>query len=329
MHSHHSHSGSFCKHAAGTLEEVVLEAIKKGFKIYGLSEHVPRYRERDLYPEEKRFGVENLGKQFDAYVAEAQRLKEAYADKITLLVGAETDFITDLDYSALHSLLDKHGDHIEYLVGSVHHVNEQPIDFDRDTWQQCLSSFSAAPADGMDLDGLDEGEPPYTAYLSSYFDSQFTFMERFRPEVIGHFDLCRLYVPLMRLNNPKYEGVWAKVERNIDFAIGYGACFELNAAAFRKGWKDAYPGEDVLKLIISKGGRLCLSDDSHGPSAVGLNFHLLYDYMVRMGVRDLWYLERHDERNVAGRKVRAVQYNGDWQEDPFWSQFGPELERGL
>lgn len=52
MHSHHSHSGSFCKHAAGTLEEVVLEAIKKGFKVYGLSEHVPRYRERDLYPEE-------------------------------------------------------------------------------------------------------------------------------------------------------------------------------------------------------------------------------------------------------------------------------------
>lgn len=263
-----------------------------------------------------------------------------------MLVGAETDFITDLDYSALHSLLDKHEDNIEYLVGSVHHVNERPIDFDRDTWQQCLSSFSAGPADGMDLD--DTGEPPYTAYLSSYFDSQFTFMERFRPEVIGHFDLCRLYVPLMRFNNPKYEGVWAKVERNIDFAIGYGACFELNAAAFRKGWKDAYPGEDVLKvppffqlwksgsdwltslqLIISKGGRLVLSDDSHGPAAVGLNFHLLYDYMVRMGVRDLWYLEQHDERNVGGRKIRAVQYNGDWKEDPFWSQFGPELERGL
>lgn len=51
--------------------------------------------------------------------------------------------------------------------------------------------------------------------------------------------------------------------------------------------------------------------------------------MVRMDVRELWYLERCDERNVAGRKVRAVQYNGDWKEDPFWSQFGPELERGV
>ena len=53
--SHHSHSGQFCKHASGTLEEVVLEAIRQKFRVYGLTEHVPRYREQDLYPEEVRF----------------------------------------------------------------------------------------------------------------------------------------------------------------------------------------------------------------------------------------------------------------------------------
>lgn len=53
-HSHHSHSGQFCRHAAQgtTLEDVVKEAIRKGFKIFGLSEHCPRYRSEDLYPEE-------------------------------------------------------------------------------------------------------------------------------------------------------------------------------------------------------------------------------------------------------------------------------------
>ena len=51
-HSHHSHSGQFCKHASGSLEDVVAEAIKKGFEVYGLTEHVPRYRAEDLYPEE-------------------------------------------------------------------------------------------------------------------------------------------------------------------------------------------------------------------------------------------------------------------------------------
>lgn len=51
-HSHHSHSGQFCKHAVGTLEKIVQEAISKRFLVFGMTEHVPRYREIDLYPEE-------------------------------------------------------------------------------------------------------------------------------------------------------------------------------------------------------------------------------------------------------------------------------------
>ena len=60
-YSHHSHSGEFCKHATGRLEEVVLEAIRQGFKVYGLTEHAPRYRVEDLYPEEVCFQIERLG----------------------------------------------------------------------------------------------------------------------------------------------------------------------------------------------------------------------------------------------------------------------------
>lgn len=51
-YTHHSHSGEFCKHAQGRLEDVVLEAIRQGFKVLGLSEHMPRYRPIDFYPEE-------------------------------------------------------------------------------------------------------------------------------------------------------------------------------------------------------------------------------------------------------------------------------------
>ena len=48
----HSHSGEFCKHAFGTLEETVRRAIELGFTHYGLSEHMPRYESDDLYDEE-------------------------------------------------------------------------------------------------------------------------------------------------------------------------------------------------------------------------------------------------------------------------------------
>ena len=51
-HSHHSHSGQFCKHASGALQDVVLAAIERGFKTFALTEHCPRFRDKDLYPEE-------------------------------------------------------------------------------------------------------------------------------------------------------------------------------------------------------------------------------------------------------------------------------------
>lgn len=50
--SHHSHSGQFCRHAHGSLASVADAAIARGFSTYGLSEHVPRSRREDLYPEE-------------------------------------------------------------------------------------------------------------------------------------------------------------------------------------------------------------------------------------------------------------------------------------
>jgi hypothetical protein len=52
MHSHHSHSGQFCRHAKDDLDAVILRAIELGFETFGLSEHAPRYRLEDLFPEE-------------------------------------------------------------------------------------------------------------------------------------------------------------------------------------------------------------------------------------------------------------------------------------
>jgi histidinol-phosphatase (PHP family) len=49
----HSHSGQFCPgHAKDQLEDIILHAIKIGYKTIGLTEHMPRTDPADLYPEE-------------------------------------------------------------------------------------------------------------------------------------------------------------------------------------------------------------------------------------------------------------------------------------
>lgn len=59
-YSFHSHSGQFCKHGYGLLEDVVKEAVRKNFHTYGLSEHMPRFSYSELYPEE----IEVMSKTF-------------------------------------------------------------------------------------------------------------------------------------------------------------------------------------------------------------------------------------------------------------------------
>ncbi|KAJ4478945.1 Polymerase/histidinol phosphatase-like protein [Lentinula aciculospora] len=306
-YSHHSHSGQFCRHATGNLEDVVLEAIRRGFEVYGLTEHVPRYRTVDLYPEEAGMDLQALHEQFDAFIREAHRLKTQYASQITLLVGLETDYITSIDLDQLESLLERNRGRVEYIVGSIHHVGGIPIDFDIDTFRKSLAQQP----------GRTENEQ-MESFLCSYFDAQFQLFQRFHPEIIGHFDLCRLYHPEIRLSD--YPRAWDLLKRNISYAVEYGALFEVNAAAFRKHWNTAYPAEDILKVILDYGGRLALSDDSHGPHAVGLNYHRVLKYLRREDVSELWLLQVCDSPNKAERNIQPVKAPDEWWNHSFWNK---------
>lgn len=164
---------------------------------------------------------------FAAYVKEATELKAEYAERLTLLVGLETDVIHEGSLDELAQVLQKHD--LDYIVGSVHHANGIPTDFDKATFDRALASFNG----------------DQVALCDHYFDQQYALIQRFQPEVIGHFDLCRLYHP--ELDFRQWSSTWAKITRNIEAAVEYGALFEINGAAFRKGWKTAYPGAEILQ----------------------------------------------------------------------------------
>ncbi|WWC99599.1 hypothetical protein V866_006503 [Kwoniella sp. B9012] len=338
-HSHHSHSGQFCRHAKDTLEDVVKEAIRKRFEVFGLSEHAPRFRMEDLFPEEADLTPANLLTTYLDFLSHASSLKSKYSNQISLLISLETDYITSLDLNNISDLIHQRKE-IDYIVGSVHHVNGISIDFDRPTWLRSIQA-SVKDVQGRTMDPgpppvLDLGDstnpklqndyqPPQEElipFLENYFDQQFKLIDYFRPEVIGHFDLCLLWIPTFNIR--QIPSVWQRVERNIKKVIEHGGLFEANSAALRKGWTGSYPSEDVLKLIISLNGKLCLSDDSHGISYVGLNYARMRDYLIRNGVKEIWYLVpasaridgdqeiQNDRRRVVSRKLT------DWDKHSFW-----------
>lgn len=145
----------------------------------------------------------------------------------------------------LSTLLGENSGRIEYIVGSIHHVNAIPIDFDHGTFERALHRASCvANVVVAEMNATAHGR--MDAFLSTYFDAHYRLLERFRPEIIGHFDLCRLYNPELRFS--EFPNAWSKLKRNVLFAIGYGALFEVNAAALRKGWRTSFPGEDVAAV---------------------------------------------------------------------------------
>lgn len=297
MHSHHSHSALFCSHAHPDShpEGMLSRAAALGFKVYSLSEHVPRELEAELYPEEVAEGStpKRLMEKWRSYLVEARRLQKMYreeAPETKVLVGAETEWISGQTGRFLSSQVLERGTSssqvttggsigkgvIDYLVGSVHHAggiasssqSEQaplaaagmPIDFDMATFDRAVGHFRLP----QDTEG-DETSARLRLCLS-YFEAQYQMIDQLRPEVIGHFDLCRLFMPELVLLCPSggdagnteaestaetrglREEVAQVIERNIRLAVSYGALFEINSASLRKSWDTPYPARDVLDV---------------------------------------------------------------------------------
>ena len=49
-----------------------------------------------------------------------------------------------------------------------------------------------------------------------------------------------------------------------------------------------------MQEFLKRGGRFCLSDDSHGVDQVGLNFHRIPAFLDAAGITTLHYLELSD-----------------------------------
>lgn len=67
------------------------------------------------------------------------------------------------------------------------------------------------------------------------------------------------------------------------------------------------------QYIISRGGKLTLSDDSHGPADVGMHYARLRDYLETMGIATLYHLDYDEEGKLVVKELRDVR------DDPFWA----------
>ncbi|KAK2739574.1 histidinolphosphatase [Myotisia sp. PD_48] len=306
--SHHSHSGQFCfDHAKDRLEETIQTAIGQGMRMFGLSEHMRRQK-IDFYPAEieanhsEDVGIANE----KAYIEEALRLREKYKSQINIPIGFEIDWIRPSSLDLINQSLSTYP--YDYFIGSVHHVHTVPIDFDTAMYVRAREIAG----------GTDE------KLFEDYFDSQLAMLKELRPLIVGHFDLIRLKSDDPERSFTQWPQVWQKILRNLDFIAEYGGILELNSASLRKGMSEPYPKAEICKEFVSRNGRFCFSDDSHGMGHIGLNYHRVLDFIEMVGIPEIHYLEYEPDSltecpdpRFPNTRIKSMTME-DVKKDRFW-----------
>lgn len=262
---HGGHSSEFCDHAADLLADIVAAYCAAGFDCLGLSEHMPALDAAWLYPDEvqRRRDVQWMAERFARYVSTARGLAAEYGERMRIFVGMESEWYPGCG-PWVHDLRTRY--HLDYIVGSVHHVGGLAYDFSSKMYAQAVRQFGGHPS-----------------LYAVYFDAQFDMLRALRPEVIGHFDLIRIHDPhyLATLAHP---AVWSRVLRNLEWIRENGGMLDVNVRALVKGQPEAYVCAPILDEAARLGIGLAYGDDAHGVREVGVHWESVTQRLQTRGL---------------------------------------------
>lgn len=228
----------------------------------------------------------------ESYLVEASRLQQKYASQIHLLIGFEGEWIRPSYKDLITSLLSHPS--VDYFMGSLHHVNGHPLDFDKAFYQRCIDSAG----------GTEE------LMFARYYDQQYEMLTALKPRIVGHFDLPRLLSSNPNRDPRMWNSVWEKIQRNLKFVGSYGGWLECNTSALRKGLLEPYPCRAIAEEWLKLRGRFTFSDDSHGIAQLGTNYVKGLEYLESLGVNQVWKWERSPHPWVEGQTKGTLTETG-------------------
>ncbi len=266
---HGGHSGEFCSHAKDNLEDIILRYIDLGFSKVGITEHIPPAREKFVYPDEKNLGlsVDDLNKRFEAYFKKLRSVQTQYASKIQIFAGMETETYTGYK-PHVKNLISRFKP--DYLVGSVHHVNDICFDYSKEDYGRAVSVCGS-----------------HEALYEQYFDLQHDMIRTLKPFVVGHFDLVRIF-------DPEYEkrlltpDIRKKIIRNLSLIKSLNLVLDFNLRPLKRGEKEPYITASIRKTAKEMGICIVPGDDSHGVSEAGGHVKRAIDILITEGFITDW-----------------------------------------
>lgn len=235
-----------------SMEEVIKDAITKGFDELCFTDHVDYGVKRDwdepggmIYRkggvgEPEKMPVANVD--YPVYYKKYQEMKKLYGDKISLKFGLEFGMQahTIEKYEKLFARYP-----FDFIILSVHEVE------DKEFWDYTFQK------------GRTQQE-----YNERYYEELLYLVEHYHNySVLGHMDLITRYDDEGVYPFEKLKPILTKILKTV---IADSKGIEVNTSSHRYGLKDLTPSRDILKLYKELGGKIItIGSDSHKPEHLG------------------------------------------------------------
>ena len=265
LYEMHMHT-PLCKHATGEPEEYAAVAQKRGLQGIVVTCHNPT---DDGWSPTVRMGLD----QFDEYVALVERARRAWAGRVDVRLGLESDYVPGMEawLEKLHDMAKFH-----HVLGSVHpHLPQYQERY-----------FSG------DID----------AFQRTYFEHLALAAETGLFDTIAHPDLVKNTDPT----------AW-DIDRAMDFIgpvldriAATGTAMELNTSGLGKLVAEMNPGRTILGAMQQRGIAVVLGADAHQPHRVGADFDLALDTLSMVGYTQVSLFLDRQRRDLAIDQVRLA-----------------------
>ena len=264
LYESHMHT-PLCKHAQGEPEAYAAVAEQRGLAGIIVTCHNPT--ENDAVTPHVRMRVD----QFDEYVGMVDRARRAWAGRVDVRLGIESDFLPGQEtwLARLHDRAE-----FNHVLGSVHPqmqiYQERYLNGDVRAFQRQYFTHLAEAAE------------------SGLFDT------------LSHPDIVKTVHPKKYQVAPLLDHIRGCLDR----IAKTGIAMELNTSGLQKSYPEMNPGPAILSEMRARGIPVVLGADAHDPSRVGANYPDALDLLEAAGYAQISFFLNRKRQDVAISAVR-------------------------
>lgn len=239
----HSHS-QWCDGRA-PIEQMTLAALAAGMEHWGYSPHSPI-----TFPSPCNMSRADV----PAYLAEVERLRSLYGERIALYASMEIDYLGPC-WSAATDYFQQLP--LDYRISSVH--------------------FVESPRDGMiDIDGRPDAfcmkmerhfDGDIRRVVEEFYRQSCLMVEAGGFDIIGHLDKIRYNADYYRPGISREPWYRSLANDLADRAVAAGLLIEVNTKALDASGA-LFPEPELLARLVDAGAALLVNSDAHFPDKV-------------------------------------------------------------